>query len=227
LFGYALLFLVTTTPRRIWAFLLLLIGITTLPFFLSDLLRGGILSISGRYFAGFSVAAIPVLAHLFAVKLDPSKAPISSKWILITGLLFTAQVISGFNSLASETWWVKNLSWNHPQICKTLNQSTHPLLIVYGQDPTDLGDVLSLSAAADPDVRFLLADGSQDIEITGAYSDIYIFHRNQADFINSKQGELYQTAEVVPGCLWQVTPFSQSSNPSIDTQSRVTGNVAS
>jgi uncharacterized membrane protein len=220
LFGYALVFLVATTPRRIWAFLLLLIGISTLPFFLSDLLRGGILSITGRYFVGFGVAAIPVLAHVFAVKLDPSKAPLSSKWLLITGLLFMAQVISGFNSLASDTWWVKNLSWNHPQILEILNQSTRPLLIVYGNGPTDLGDVLSLSEGADQDVRFLLADGHEDVEITGTYSDIYIFHRNQADFIKFKQGELYQTAEVVPGCLWQVKPFSQSSNPSIDSESR-------
>jgi uncharacterized membrane protein len=204
LLGYASLFLVMNAARRAWSFLLLLIGFTTLPFFLSDFIRGGSLSTSGRYFVGLSVAVIPVVAYLVSEKLSVPKRSSANAWVLVASLIFTAQIISGLNIYVSKTWWNKNLSWNSPQIVDRLNMDSKPLLIVYDQDPTDFGDILALSLMVDKDVRFIMAHSPAVLELSGEYSNVYIYHRSKANFIRLSQEGHYQTQEVIPERLWEV-----------------------
>jgi uncharacterized membrane protein len=202
LIGYALLFLIRSTPRRIWVFMLLLIGVTTFPLIFSDLLRGGILSIQGRYFVPVNMAMIPVVAHLFTEKLSLSCPKLPTRWHLFVALLLTAQIGSTFNILWAKTWWNKNLSWNNPQIVQALNQASNPLLIVYGIAPTDLGDILALGSMVDGDVRFRLYQTPAVVDLTGPFSDIYLFHQDYVKIIES--GNRYKIYEVVPDILWRI-----------------------
>jgi uncharacterized membrane protein len=201
---YALFFLVRSTPRRVWAFLLLLIGVTAFPFVFSDLLRGGIVSVQGRYFIPMNIVIIPVVAHLLTAKLSILRSTLPLKWYVITALLLAAQVGSAFNILWAETWWTKNLSSNNPQIVQILNQASNPLLIVYGMAPTDLGDVLALSSMVDRDMRFRLYQDPAVVDLSGYFSDIYWFHQNYTTITETEGGKSYQITEVVPGRLWRI-----------------------
>lgn len=202
--GFALLFLVTSTQKRVWAFPLLLIGITALPLLLSDLLRGGILSIQGRYFVGANSVIVPVVAHVLVSKLSISSPTSPFKWKLITVLLVAAQVGSAFNILLSETWWTKRLTYNDPNVGHVLNQDIHPLLVVYGLAPTDLGDILALSYSVDEDVRFQLYQRPAVVELPEGFSNIYWFHQTYRDFIDSEADQQYEAVEVVPYLLWRI-----------------------
>jgi uncharacterized membrane protein len=202
LIGYALFFLIRSTPRRIWVFLLLLIGVTTIPFIFSDLLRGGIISIQGRYFIPVNMAMIPVVAHLFTEKLSLSCPKLPIKWYLFVTLLLAAQIGSAFNILWAKTWWTKSLSWNNPQIVQELNQASDPLLVVYGIAPTDLGDMLALSTMVDGDVKFRLYQTPAVVDLSGPFSDIYLFHKNYAKIIEGENS--YKIKEVAPNILWRI-----------------------
>lgn len=204
LIGYALFVLVSSTHRRVWAFLLLLIGTTTLPLLLSDLFRGGILSIQGRYFVSANVTIIIVLAYLLVNKLSMHANRSRVTWYLITAFLFTAQISSAFNILFSETWWTKRLTYNDPAVGHVLNQDSQPLLIVYGLTPTDLGDVLALSYSVDEDVRFQLYQDTAVEELPEGFSNIYWFHQTYGDFISADGGKQYQPVEVVAYLLWRI-----------------------
>jgi uncharacterized membrane protein len=207
LIGYALYFLVVSTPKRIWAFLLLLIGVTALPLFLSDLFRGGILSAQGRYFVSANVAIIPVVTHLLVEKLSIPRAKPALIWYLVTALLLAAQLGSAYNILWAETWWTKKHSWIDPQIGHVLNQANHPLLIVNGLWPTDLGDVLAISLMVNQDVSFMLHQTPATIELPEGFSNIYWFHQTYWDFIESESGKQYQATEVVPYFLWRIDNY--------------------
>jgi uncharacterized membrane protein len=204
LLGYALLSVVKNTHKRIWIFLLLLIGITALPLLLSDLLRGGILSIQGRYFVSANVAIIPVVANWLASKLFVPGATSASSGYLATALLLAAQIGSAFNILVSETWWTKRLTYNDPEVGHVLNLAERPLLIVNGLAPTDLGDILALSFSVDEAVRFQLYQQSTVVELPLGFSDVYWFQQTYRNFINSESAKEYKAVEVVPYLLWRI-----------------------
>jgi hypothetical protein len=180
----------------------LLIGVTTIPFIFSDLLRGGIISIQGRYFIPVNMAMIPVVAHLFTEKLSLSCPKLPIKWYLFVTLLLAAQIGSAFNILWAKTWWTKSLSWNNPQIVQELNQASDPLLVVYGIAPTDLGDMLALSTMVDGDVKFRLYQTPAVVDLSGPFSDIYLFHKNYAKIIEGENS--YKIKEVAPNILWRI-----------------------
>jgi uncharacterized membrane protein len=204
LIGYGIVFLIARTPRRIWSFLLLLVGFYTIPFFLWDFARGGTLTIIGRYFVGLNVATIPIVAYLLADKIGMNNEKNPSKWVLISSLLFLSQIFSNFNIIGSGTWWNKNLSWNRPEIVEILNQSDRPLLIMDGKSGTDIGDLLAFSLMVNKDVRFQMYLEQGVVELSGDYKDIYLYHSNNADFIKSNTGKPFETTEIVGGRLWQV-----------------------
>lgn len=204
LIGYALFFLVASTPKRVWAFLLILLGVTALPLFLSDLIRGGILSLQGRYLISTNVLIIAVISHLIAEKISLPPVKPSYTWYVITALLLVAQLGSAINILFSETWWTKRLTWNDPQVGHVLNQVNDPLLIVYGLSPTDLGDILALSYSVDEDVRFRLYPENSDVELPVGSSNIYWYHQNYNKFTHSDDGTQHQATEVVPYLLWRL-----------------------
>lgn len=208
LMGYAFAYLLVSTPSRVWAFLVLLIGVTALPMMLSDLLRGGILSIQGRYYVGANVAIIPVMAHLLVQKLTMPRASPPPRWCLVTALLLAAQLGSALNIMGSETWWTKKLSWIDPQIGHVLNLESHPLLIVNGLAPTDLGDVLALSYMADQDVSFRLYRESAIVEPPSGFSNIFWFHQTYWNFLESEGGRQFHATEVVPYFLWRLDATS-------------------
>ena len=204
LIGCGIIFLVVRAPKRIWVFLLLLIGVSTLPFMLSDLLRGGVLSIQGRYFVSANVAIILVIAYLLVEKLSESRAIPPYRWHLITMLLLVAQLGSAINIVQAETWWTKKISWIDPQIGHVLNQESHPVLIVNGLWPTDLGDVLAISYMVDKDVNFLLYQTPEIEELPVGFSNIYWFHQTYWDFLDSENGNQFQATEVIPYFLWRI-----------------------
>jgi uncharacterized membrane protein len=205
LIGYALYFLVVSSPKPVWAFLLLLLGVTALPLFLSDLSRGGILSIQGRYLVSTNVLTLSVVSHLVVEKISSPGEKISHRrWYMITALLLVAQLGSAVNILLSETWWTKKLTLNDPQVAHVLNKDIRPLLIVYGLAPTDLGDILALSYSVDEDVQFKLYQEPAVVEPPIGFSNIYWYHRNYHDFTDSHSERQYRAKEVVPLLLWRL-----------------------
>ena len=205
LIGFSLVFLAWRAPRRISVFLLVLFGFATLPFFLSDLLRGGILSIQGRYFVGTNMVILPIIGNLLAEKLPAGTGLRPSKWVAAAVIIIFAQIASDINIVRADNWWTKKHSWIEPQIGYVLNEAEGPVLIVNGLWPTDLGDVLAISLMVDDDVRFLLFPSTDRVEIPEK-APIYWFHETFEGFIDSDGGSEYQATEAVPYFLWRITP---------------------
>ena len=204
LIGYALIFLVRGLPKSTWAFLITMIGVTALPLLISDLIRGGRLTLQGRYFASTIVMIIPVIAYLIEEKLSLGKTKSIFIWYSIVILIFSAQISSAINISMSETWWNKNLSPINPQFGHVLNQASNPLLVVNGLEPTDPGDVFAITYMVDQDISFILNRSATVVELPNDYSSIYWFHSTFGDFINSESGRAYKATEAVPYFLWRI-----------------------
>lgn len=154
--AYAVYVLCRTTRKRIWWFILTLIGVTVLALGLPDLLRGGQRFTVTRYlipcFVGLQLAVAYLLTAYFT-------APIQSWKFRFATTLFAILIMLGIasNSVYAQanTWWNKVLNSNYHQVADLINRHDRPLIIAdaYGYNPASL---ISLSYLLKPDTQLLL-----------------------------------------------------------------------
>ena len=155
LVGYAIYFLCRQTPRPVWSFVLILLGATSLPLVLPDILSGGWRSLVARYFTPGYLCIQLAVAYLLASQLSRLSAPTWHRrgWQLIFVLLVTGGVVSCFQINQADAWWNKHVNYYYPQGAKIINRSERPLIV---SDTKLIGDVLALSYLLDPKVKFQL-----------------------------------------------------------------------
>ena len=154
LVGYSIYFLCRQAPKRVWLFVLTLIGVPTLPFVVVDLISGTISSGTARYLVPCWVGVQLAVIYLFATKIT---YPFSNIWQRkLWQLIILAMLSSGILSLVlisqAQTWWSKGESKEHLQIATIVNQATQPLLI----SDYYLASILPLTYQLEPKVRLNL-----------------------------------------------------------------------
>ena len=181
LVGYALYFLCCHTPKSIWLFVLILIGVSTLPLILPDVLFGGRRSASTRYFIPFFLGIQLTVAYLFAHQLTRASFWQRQIWQGIMAVLISSGVVCCVISSQADTWWHKVVGYDNPQAARIINQAPQPLVVSNPSD-TNTGQLISLSYLLDEKVKFQLV-GQPNIYIppipTG-FSDIFLFYPSEA-----------------------------------------------
>ncbi len=189
LISFSLYFLCRYTPRKIWSFVFIFIGASSLPLVLPDLILGGQRSTAGRYLVPTILGIQLAIAFFFASILSTStkgfvnqRSLIKSSQGLSTrlfkqsinqsinqGIIAIVAVVavivlllnlwSGFNILKAETSWIKVINYYLPSVTAVINQSQKPVIISSARG-INFGTIFALSHTLNPQVKFILLDDS-------------------------------------------------------------------
>jgi uncharacterized membrane protein len=170
LIGYAFYYLCRHTAARTWAFVLILLGTSFLPFLFADLLVGGGRSTSDRYFLLCYVCIYLAIAYLLASKLALLRRTWQSQfWRLVTALILSIGVVSCANGALGKTWW----GWSEfdVEIPPIVHQFSQPLVI------SDMSFYESFRFAHqfDPNVHLLLLDDPNSFKLPNGFQHVFLF----------------------------------------------------
>jgi uncharacterized membrane protein len=177
LVGYAIYFLYRQTPKRVWLFVLTLIGVQVVLLMLPDLILGRWrLSGETRYlipcYLGFQLA----VAYLLSTKITSISIKLWQQklWQLVTVLVVSAGIVSCAMSSQAEVWWNKGFSKYDPEVADIVNKARQPLLI--SDDIDSPNRVISLSYLLNPKVMFQLLVPSTIPKIPTGYSEVFLYN---------------------------------------------------
>ncbi|MBD2740939.1 glycosyltransferase family 39 protein [Coleofasciculus sp. FACHB-1120] len=187
LVSYAIYFLCRQTEKRVWLFILTMVGVTAIALTLPDLISGGRRSGVARYLIPCYLAIEIAIAYLLAVKISSLSAEIWQRrlWQITTVVIITGGVLSCAVSSQAQEWWNKYNGCHYNEIAQIVNQATQPLFIWYNFPP------LSLTYLLAPKVR-LQSVFSQPLitpneEIESKIPINYIADNFTDVFVNSKK----------------------------------------
>ncbi|MBE9158879.1 glycosyltransferase family 39 protein [Nodosilinea sp. LEGE 06152] len=205
LVGYALVVLVRRAPVAVWAFVLLLGGVTALGMMLPDVLWGGHRSSISRYLIPTWLSLQLAVAHWMGLVLTTADR-VGKRWQRgAIALLLTAAVLSNGVILQADTWWTKYSSQAQPAIAEQINRSPRPLL-VSSNHGTNTGELLSLSHALANTVTLVLVCEPQAVPpLPTGYSDLFLF--NPSPHLQATLWARGYVLDVIyePGLLWRAT----------------------
>ncbi|HEY9636934.1 MAG TPA: glycosyltransferase family 39 protein [Coleofasciculaceae cyanobacterium] len=174
--GYSIYFLYSKTEKKVWLFVLTLIGITPLPLILPDLISGGIRSTTPRYFIPFYLGIQLSVAHLFATQTSSGKIPQQRTiWRIIMAIVISGGVISCVSSSQAQVWWNKSPINNNIELTHFINQASRPLLISNNY-ANNHNEILSLTYLLDPKVRIQLVKFPDLPNIPNGFSDVFFYN---------------------------------------------------
>ncbi|MGB5632670.1 MAG: glycosyltransferase family 39 protein [Waterburya sp.] len=155
LVGSAIFFLGRNTPRRIWLFILTLMGASALPLVLPDLLLSGQRTITPRYLIPTYLGIQLAVAYFISNKLNAISIRSWQQkfWQLVTIVLISLGIVSSVIYSQSEIWWNKFLNAENISVSHIINQTTKPVLVSNIQT----NFIISLSYMLEPNVRVLIA----------------------------------------------------------------------
>lgn len=177
LVGYSIYFLCRNTPKRVWLFILTLIGTTGLALIIPDLILESQRSKTGRYLLPCYLGIQLAVAYLLSTQIISVSAKFwRLKWQLVTTILLSVGILSCAISSGAETSWHKDLNYYTPQIVHIVNSSPRPLLITFCQKFWALGDEMPLSYLLAPTVQLQLLNEQkpQMPQIKAGFSDVFL-----------------------------------------------------
>ncbi len=190
---YSIYFLSTQTPKRVWLFILTLIGVTALAFVLPDLILGGRRSSVIRYLIPCYLGIQIAIAYLLATKITlmPVKIWRQKLWQLVTVALISSGVVSCAVISQTETWWYKYREIYDPVVAKIINQSAHPLVI------SPWFNLITLNHVLAPQVR--IQDIRQEIELNSlekSFSDVFVHNSKETLEVLLKKNPSYRIEKI-------------------------------
>jgi uncharacterized membrane protein len=191
LLGYSIYFLCRSTPRKVWLFILTLIGATAILLILPDIIKGGIRSSITRYLFPCYLGVQLAVAYLLATQIISASFARQKIMQLIMAVLLCGGVVSCVISSQAETWWNKDISYGNPQVAHIVNQAIHPLLISSDSD-INPGNVISLGYLLEPKVRLLLVTLPNLPQIPTNFSDIFLFDTPSGKLLTKLEKENYK-----------------------------------
>jgi uncharacterized membrane protein len=169
--GYSIYFVFQTTPKRVWLFILSIIGVTALAIILPDLIFGGRRATAGRYFIpSYLGIQLAVAYSLSQVKFFNAKIRTT-----IIAILIISGIISCSISSQAHSWWNKVPNYYHPQLAAIVNRADRPLLISDRYD-INFGNLISLSYLLEPKVRLLLLPQENSPTIPPEFQEVFLFN---------------------------------------------------
>lgn len=176
--GYAIYLLCSYTPKKIWWFVVTLMGVTAIALILPDIILGGRRSMLSRYFIPCYLGIQLAVAYLLATQLSSASSSNRKLWQGIMAVLISLGIISCTISSQSYTWWNKTVGYFNPTIAGLINKAQHPLIISNTSD-INLGDIISLSYLLAPKVKFQLVVDPKIPKIPDGFSDVFLFYPSQ------------------------------------------------
>lgn len=204
---FSIYFICRHTPKRIWLFILTLVGVTALTLGLPDLILGGRRSVRTRYLIPCYLGIELAIAYLLATQMTTSLKWRQKFWQIVMLLLIFIGVVSGAISSQAEASWSKNksITKHYPKIAQVINQAESPLVV---SDVTATS-ILSLSYLLKPNVKFQLVLQPNLLHIPENFSDVFLFDTSDA-LLQKFQQKTDAKLEVVAGNkdakLWKLMP---------------------
>ena len=213
LVGYSLYFLYRNTPKQVWLFVFTIIGVTALPIAIPDLILGGARTIVPRYLIPAYLCIQLAVSYLLATQITRNVQWRQKLWQLVMVALISVGIISCAISSQAETWWLKSLNLYTPQIVRTINATSRPLVISFCDGIWPLGDELPLSHLLDPKVRLQLVSKSKVPPISNSFSDVFLLNAGSYPLLkelryNLEKEQKYKIEEnIYPQMLglWKLT----------------------
>lgn len=173
LIGYSIYFLCRNTPKKVWLFIVILIGFTALVVILPDLIKGGHRSSTSRYLIPSYLGIEIAVAYLLATQITSHVNFWQQKlWSVVTIIVVSSGILSCWMSSQAESWWSCYTEYYAPQVVRMINQAKRPLLIV----ETSPIFVFPLSHSLEPKVRFQLTDELHKLsKINEGFSDTLVY----------------------------------------------------
>lgn len=172
---YSIYFLCRRTPKRVWLFVLTLIGVSAVALIVPDLILGGRRSGVARYTIVCYLGIQLAVAYLLTTEISSISINIRRQklWQFVAIIVFSSGVLSCTVSSQAEIWWNKgpDRTKYNPQVAYIINQATHPLLLS-DANPVHL---LSLSYLLEPKVRFQLVAKPKVFKISQGFSNVFLY----------------------------------------------------
>jgi uncharacterized membrane protein len=179
LVGYSIYFCCRKTPKRVWVFILTLIGVTVLALVMPDLIMGGQRSTGTRFLIPCYLGIQLAVAYLLSTKITFIAVNLGRQkiWQIVAIALISCGVLSCAMGTQQKVWWNKTHGNNMPPVARTIDKASYPLVI---SDQQAVGSVLSLSYLLDPKVRLQLIAEPKIAKIPDGFSDVFLFEPSQA-----------------------------------------------
>jgi len=137
-----------------------------------DLLRGGQMSGTTRYFLSSLVAAQLLLAASIGRALgEPPRRAIG---VGLLGVMLGLGVLSSGLYTRAPTWWNKGISYHNAAIATHINQAPDPVVLSFAS-ANALGDTISLSYHLQPQVSLWLGRNPQHYSIPTGAGEVLVF----------------------------------------------------
>lgn len=186
---YSIYFIGRYTPKRIWLFLLTLIGVTALCTMLPDLVLGGTRSTRLRYLMPSYLGIQLTAAYFFTQQITFVKTWRQRAWRLFFLLIIATGVLGCTLDTQTQVTWNKgdDNAKRYLQVADTIQHSPRPLIVsdtsLKDNDPAPVY-VLKLSYELDPTVKLQLTTQPNIPEIPAGFSNIFLFYPSP-DLLNA------------------------------------------
>ena len=142
---YAIYFVYRNTPKRVWAFLIILIFTTYSFLILPDLALGDNRSMVSRLFTPAYLCIQLSVAYFITSTIKSWVFNSWKSWIrlFIVTTIFLMGIISCIINVQTETSWIKGYGQYNHLVAREINRSFNPLLVSNGYGKSS--DVISLS----------------------------------------------------------------------------------
>lgn len=185
---YAFYYLCRKTPISVWLMIILLTVGSALPLMLTDLVLGGIRSITARYFVPSLLGVQLAIAYLLGKKLTNfSSRPLQQQlWRSLLVVLVSGSILSCVVNAQASVPWTKTFNGENIPIAKVVNQASRPLLV----SETLTSSMLSLSHLLKPSVIVFIQprcqvcqnpppskfrDNLSALERMNSFSDVFLY----------------------------------------------------
>ncbi len=205
---FSIYFVCRHTPKRVWLFILTLVGVTALTLGLPDLILGGRRSVRTRYLMPCYLGIQLAVAYLLATQITTSLKWRQKFWQIVMLLLISVGIVSGAISSQAQASWNKNMSItkHYPKMAQIINQAEEPLVVSDGSATS----ILSLSYLLNPNVKLKLVLQSNIPDISKEFTEVFLFDASDSLFHRLQQ-ETNSQIELVAGKkeakLWKLTPL--------------------
>lgn len=165
---YSIYFLGKNAPRNSWLFILILIGATTLPFLLQDLVLGGRRTSAARFLTPLFLAIQINIAYLIAHKTDLNYSNKNNQvnfWNFVLAAIITIGIASGFRICRTNYTWNKYDGLDFIAMAEIINSSSEPLVIDYSTYSIGVAEILTLSHLLKADVYVYVASKPNALEL--------------------------------------------------------------
>ncbi|MEA5599561.1 glycosyltransferase family 39 protein [Nostoc sp. UHCC 0252] len=204
---YSIYFICRKTPKKVWLFVLTLIGSVGIPLLIADFIFQERYATS-RYTLSSVLGIQVAIAYLLTTKIASinTKAWQNKLWSLITFILIMSGIVSSTLNSQAQMWWNKfpEKYEEFPKIANIVSQGSKPLLI--SSTANILPPVQILSYLLDPKVQYQIVGKNQLPKITSGFTDIFLFLFEPSDPLKTGIEKVYNSKlQQINQFLWKVT----------------------